>query len=59
MLSKHLRFTWKEVKFERSAWIKEHRATMLPNVGIAYVPGIIFARVNRDYIAENKGGWVR
>ena len=37
--------------------VTQHCATMLPNVEIAYVSGIIFMRVNREYIAENKGGW--
>ena len=32
--------------------VLQHRATMLPNVGIVYVLGIIFMRVNREYIAE-------
>ena len=29
---------------------------MLLNVGIAYVLGIIFMRVNREYITENQSG---
>ena len=57
VLSEHLRSIWKEAKFERSAWIKEHRATILPNVGIIYVLGIISVRVDRKYITENRGGW--
>ena len=36
----------------------QHCATMLPNVGIAYVLGMIFVWANREYIAENRGGWV-
>ena len=58
VLSKHLRSIWKEAMFERSAWIEEHRVTMLLNVGIAYVLGVISVRVNKEYITENRGGWV-
>ena len=57
VLSKHLRLIWKEAKYERSVWIEEYRAKMLPNVGIAYVSGMISVRANREYIAENRGGW--
>ena len=59
VLSKHLRFIWKEVKFERFVWIEEYRATMLPNVGIVYISGVISTRVYKEYIAEDKGGWIR
>ena len=34
----------------------QYCATMLPNVGRAYVLRIIFVRANREYIAKNKGG---
>ena len=37
--------------------VLQHRATMLPNMGIAHVLEIIFVRVNREYITENRGGW--
>ena len=39
--------------------VAQHCATMLPNVGIAHVLGIISVRANREYIAKNKGGWAR
>ena len=38
--------------------ILEHRATVLPNVGIAYVSGIIFVRVIKRTLPRNRGGWV-
>ena len=37
--------------------VLQHRATVLPNVGIAYVLGIIFMRVIKRILARNKGGW--
>ena len=37
--------------------ITQHCATILPNIGIIYILGIIFVRVNKKYIIKNKGGW--
>ena len=59
VLSKHLRLVW---LIERFAWIKgtvlQYRATVLPNVGIARVLGIIFVRVIKRILPRNRGGWV-
>ena len=35
----------------------QHRATVLPNVGIPHVSGIIFVRVIKRILPRNKGGW--
>ena len=37
--------------------VLQYRATMLPNVGITYVLGIIFVRVIKCILPRNKGGW--
>ena len=36
--------------------VLQHGATMLPNVGITHVSGIISVQVNGEYITKNKGG---
>ena len=38
--------------------VLQHRATVLPNVGIAYVLGMIFVRVIKCILPRNRGGWV-
>ena len=38
--------------------VRQHRATVLPNVGIAHVLGMIFVRVIKRILARNRGGWV-
>ena len=38
--------------------VTQHCATILSNVGIAYVLGIIFVRVIECILPRNKGGWV-
>ena len=37
--------------------VLQYRATILPNVGIAYISGIIFMRIIKRILARNKGGW--
>ena len=37
--------------------VLQHRATMLPNVGITYVLRIIFVRAIKCILPKNKGGW--
>ena len=37
--------------------VLQHRATMLPNVGIASVLGIIFVRVIERILPRNRGSW--
>ena len=37
--------------------VLQHRATVLPNVGIIYVLGIIFVRVIKRILPRNRGGW--
>ena len=37
--------------------VLQHRATVLPNVGIAYVLGIIFVRAIKRILPRNRGGW--
>ena len=36
--------------------VLQHRATVLPNVGITYVLGMIFVRVIKCILPRNKGG---
>ena len=38
--------------------VMQHRATVLPNVGIAHVLGMIFVRVIKRILPRNRGGWV-
>ena len=35
----------------------QHRATILPNVGITYILRIIFVRAIKRILPRNKGGW--
>ena len=35
--------------------VTQHCATILLNMGITYVLRMIFVRVNREYIAKNRG----
>ena len=37
--------------------VLQYRATVLVNVGIAYVLEIIFVRVIKCILPRNKGGW--
>ena len=37
--------------------VLQHRATVLPNVGIVYVLGMIFVRVIKRILPRNRGGW--
>ena len=37
--------------------VLQHRATMLPNVEIAHVSGIISVRVIKHILPRNRGGW--
>ena len=37
--------------------VLQHRATVLPNVGIAHISGIISVRAIRRKLPRNKGGW--
>ena len=37
--------------------VLQHRATMLPNIGIVYVLGMIFVRVIKCILQRNRGGW--
>ena len=37
--------------------ILQHRATILPNVGIIHISGIISMRVIKRILPRNKGGW--
>ena len=37
--------------------ILQYRATVLPNVGITYVLGIISVRAIKRILPRNKGGW--
>ena len=39
--------------------VLQYRATILPNVGIVYVLGIIFVRVIEYILPRNRGGWAR
>ena len=39
--------------------VLQHHATMLPNVGITYVLGMISVRVIECILPRNRGGWVR
>ena len=39
--------------------VLQHRATVLPNVRIAHVSGIISVRVIKRILPKNKGGWAR
>ena len=38
--------------------VLQHRATMLPNVGIAHVLGIMSVRAIKCILPRNRGGWV-
>ena len=38
--------------------VLQHRATVLPNVGIIHVLGIIFMQVIKRILPKNRGGWV-
>ena len=35
----------------------QHRAIVLPNVGIAYVSGIISVRAIKRILPRDRGGW--
>ena len=37
--------------------VLQHRATVLPNVGITYVSGMISVRVIKRILPRNKSGW--
>ena len=37
--------------------VLQHRATVLPNVGIAHVLRIIFVQVIKRILPRNRGGW--
>ena len=37
--------------------VLQYRATVLPNMGIAYVLGMIFERVIKRILQRNRGGW--
>ena len=37
--------------------VLQHRATILPNVGITHISGIIFIRVIKRILPRNRGGW--
>ena len=37
--------------------VLQHRATILPNVGITYILRIIFMRAIKRILPRNKGGW--
>ena len=58
VLNKHLWLVW---LVERSAWIKgtvlQHRATVLPNVGITHISGIISVRAINRILPRNRGRW--
>ena len=38
--------------------VLQYRATVLPNVGIIYVLGMIFVRVIKRVLPRNRDGWV-
>ena len=37
--------------------VLQHRATVLINLGITYVSGMIFVRVIKRILPRNRGGW--
>ena len=37
--------------------VPQYRAIVLPNMGIAYVSGIIFMRAIKRILPRNRGGW--
>ena len=37
--------------------VLQHRATVLLNVGITYILGIIFMRAIKRILPRNRGGW--
>ena len=37
--------------------VLQHRATVLPNMGIAHISGIIFVRAIKRIWQRNRGGW--
>ena len=37
--------------------VLQHRTTVLPNVGIAHVSGIISVRAIKRILPRNRGGW--
>ena len=38
--------------------VLQHRVTVLPNVGIAHILGIISVRAIKRILPRDKGGWV-
>ena len=38
--------------------VLQHRTTVLPNMGIANVLGMIFMRATKRILPRNRGGWV-
>ena len=37
--------------------VTQHCATILPNMGITHILGIIFVRVIKCILLRNRGGW--
>ena len=37
--------------------VLQHCATVLPNMGIAHISGIIFVRAIKRILPKNRGGW--